>query len=92
MVRPNDVEREENLIDLVDGELVVRVDGVVDADIFYSSGDVDRSPIGGGVKGEFVFIGVANLGVDGVVDGLELVEGDEVGDDVELDELRLLLV
>ncbi|KAL5973028.1 hypothetical protein ACLOJK_039835 [Asimina triloba] len=72
---------------MLNDELAVGVDGVTDAGVVNSGGDIDGSPIGGDVEGEFVFVSAVGVGADGVADCLELVEGDEVGDDGELDEL-----
>lgn len=74
---PEDGLWEEHVVDLVNGELFVRVEGAGNGGVINACRDGNRVVEGGDVEGVAVLTGITRLGAEGVADGLELGEGDE---------------
>ena len=69
---PEDAERKKDLVDLIDGKLIIGVDGFVDGGVDDSGAYVDLVAVGGEVERELAWHGVSSLGPHRIAHRLEL--------------------
>nr|GME02564.1 hypothetical protein BHE74_00014332 [Ipomoea batatas] len=81
-------QRQQDLIDLVNGQREVFPQDIGDLGLHHPRSDVDLVVSPGEVEHELP----AGEGLHGVAGGFEVVQGVELGEDVELDEADFLLV
>lgn len=86
------INRKKHFIDLVNSQLTVSVNSVGDDGVDDAGGQIDLRARSGDIQRKLAGIAVPGLGSKWVTNGLKLGHGDEIRENMELNQLNFLLI